>query len=325
MTNRTNTGMGLLDQVDYHLTHPLKLDSRAKHFYPTQASCLDAKGKVQGACLRANAFSFWGVKETNPPSAETMWIFAFGKYIESMMTEWFKQMGIYAGNAIKFFNAELFLSGELDGVNKESPSSPKLYGWENKTSHGAYFVTEQITGRPGKPPKPKSDHIMQVMCYLDNFTELDYFILTYIDRDTMAKAEYKIELAVEGGDTFPKITRSNHEFYIDYDISLASMYDRYIELAKYIKKDVLPPVDYRPIMTQKEMDKALENGEIYKTQYKKYTEGKILTGDWRCRYCNHRSLCRTLDRKKIKDFRERYEAGEFTAAAIGEPGATDID
>src|SRR5690242_18355382 len=125
--------LGLLARVDHHITHPIRIDSRAKHFYPTSGSCVSNKdSKLRGACHRAVAYEYWNTPVTSSHSPETMYTFELGRQIESMFIEWFKEMGIYAGDHIKFYNADFHVSGELDGVLRESPGSDSLFGWECK-------------------------------------------------------------------------------------------------------------------------------------------------------------------------------------------------
>ncbi|MGI0059600.1 MAG: hypothetical protein ACREBJ_07510, partial [Nitrosotalea sp.] len=186
-----------------------------------------------------------------------------------------------------------------------------IIGVESKSFSGDFARTEIVTGRAGVKPHPKDDHLLQVSLYLDNFVNMPYFNLIYVDRETFDRAEYKIELIEEGGDKFPKITYSDRSSYIDYRISIAGIYDRYKTLMWNIKRDILPASDYRPLMTKAYVDEQFKDGEISKGQYKKFIDGDNLTTDWRCRYCSHVNLCRGIDQKPIKKFNEKYSAGEL--------------
>lgn len=301
--------MGTLEQLDNFLLHsPVEgFDTRAKHFYPTQASCHSASGNVIGACLRANAFEYWGIPKSNPFNIKTLYTFEMGRRIEAMYIDWFKLMGVHVADHVKFFNQDFFISGELDAVIRENRYSDQLIGWECKSGY-SYMVSYQITGlRDGTPPKPKQEHLMQVLLYLEYFPQLPYFILMYTGRDEFDRIEYKIEKVEEHGEVYPKVTYPDRKSYVDYDISLASIHNRYKDLKNYLKKKTLPPRDYNPEMNQGEMQEALEAGKISKTKMKDYKEGKLLTADFVCRYCNFKDLCRGLDKKAIRNYRDEYD------------------
>ncbi|MGI0060527.1 MAG: hypothetical protein ACREBJ_12250, partial [Nitrosotalea sp.] len=112
--------MGLLAQIDYHMEHPINLETRAHHFYPTQASVLDSDGTIIGSCLRANAFEFWGMPK-KPYNARTIWTFSLGKAVEDVLVTNLQEMGLYIARNKKFFNSDFFVSGELDIAVRESP------------------------------------------------------------------------------------------------------------------------------------------------------------------------------------------------------------
>lgn len=306
---------GLLSRIDEHLTNPLNIESRDKHFYPTSASCEGDDGILRGACNRAVAYDYMGVGKSNPYSSDTMYTFGVGKHIELMLVEWFKEMGIFAGHNIKFFNPYYHLSGELDVVLRESPGSDILYGVEIKTSYGDYFKLSTITGRPGVPPAPKDEHIMQVMLYLDNFPSLKYFVLIYIGRDKFDRTEYTIRLKEINGDFYPEIVYPNGSSRIDMNFSLANTYNRYKDLMNHLKKKRLPARDYRPTMTQKEMDEEFAAGRVTKNKMKAFEKGEIKTADWRCRYCSHKDLCRAMPAGTVPNFMERLNSGEWGAPA----------
>lgn len=301
--------MGILEQIDYHLEHPINIETRAKHFYPTSASVIDQKGNIIGACLRANAFEFWSIPK-KPYTARTQWIFAMGKAVEDIIVGKLQEMGLYVARNQKFYNEYFGVSGELDIAVRESPGSDKIVGIECKSSNGPFFTSEVITGRKGEKPHPKVEHVLQVMLYLDSFI-MPYFNLIYVDRGDVNRIEYKIELIEENGDKFPVITYPNRESYTDYRLSMAGVYDRYQTLRWHIKRDILPASDYKPIMTRAEVDKQLENKEISEAKYKKFANGETMTTMFQCQYCNWKDLCRGIDQKPIKKFTEKYKAGEL--------------
>jgi hypothetical protein len=313
MAKRIKSAPGLLQAVDQYLTTSEvgDLDTRAKHFYPTSASCRDTKGELHGACLRAVAYDHYSTGKSNPYSPETMYTFELGRQIESMYIEIFKRMGLFVADHIKFYNPDFHVSGELDVVLREAPGSPIIYGLEVKTSYGDYFKMAQITGRPGVPAAPKEEHVMQVMMYLDNFPKLPYFKLIYLGRDKFDRTEYTIRLVEVNGDKLAEITHLDGHTVVDPGLSIARIYNRYKDLRAYINKKELPPRDYRPTMTLEEMQADLAAGKLTKTKMKSFEKGEIKTADWRCRYCNHKSLCRVMPEEKVENFMDRFKVGEW--------------
>lgn len=303
--------LGILAKIDEHITNPLNIESRAKHFYPTGASCVGKDGVLRGSCLRALAYDYLDIPRSGSYSPETMYTFGVGKHIELMIVEWLKEMGLFVGHNIRFYNSDFHVSGELDVVLRESFDSDSLYGLEVKSFYGPYALMECVTGRAGHPPKPKDEHILQVLLYLDNFPSLKYFELIYVGRDKFDRAEYFIRLKEIDGDMYPEITRADGSSYVDMNISTAGTYNRFKDLANYLKAKQLPPRDYRPVMTEEEMQKELEAGNITKNKMKSFKEGKVLTADWRCGYCSHKTLCRNMPAEAVDNFQTRYQAGEF--------------
>ena len=151
-----------------------------------------------------------------------------------------------------------------------------------KTSHGNYYKTEVVTGRAGSPPKPKEEHILQVMAYLDNFNTLPYFKLIYVGRDEFDRTEYTVRLVDVDGDKYPEISYPDGKSYVEMNLSLSRMYNRYKDAIAFAKKGDLPKCDYTPIMTQAIVDAKLKSGEISKAKAKKFSDGETLTTDWRC-------------------------------------------
>jgi radical SAM protein with 4Fe4S-binding SPASM domain len=314
--------MGLLGQIDKHLTNnpANKLASRAKHFYPTSASCLTKSGKVQGTCLRQVVFGYWGVPKTNFPKAEMYYTWGVGKHIEMMWMEWLKEMGLYVASNVKFYIQDFNVSGEIDAIVRETPGSDVLIGAEMKTSYAGksgFFTRKVITGTKDCPPKPKIENLLQVCLYLDTFKELPYWVLIYAARDNWDRTEYTIRLVDVDGDRCPEIMNSWGHSYIDYDVSMARIYNRYIDAKNYIRKGFLPPCDFKPLMTRDEILESIDNGDAYKSSLKNFDEGLSLTSDFHCNYCDYRDICRGIGCEAKENFKQRFENKEFETYKYG--------
>ncbi len=311
MTIKRIAPLGLLAQIDKHITTPLGLESREHHLYPSGASCRDTKGELHGACARAIGYEYMDVPKTNPFKAETIYTFEMGNMIEAMYIEWFKQMGMFVSTQTRFYNDEFKISGKLDIILRETPGSDTLIGCEIKSSYSGYFTTAVITGRPGMPPKPKEENLFQVMLYLDAFPTLKYFTLLYLARDKFERTEYKIRLKTIDGDQYPEIKRADGSIYVDMEFSMSRVWDRYKEIMANLKRGILPPRDYRPTMTREEMVADFEAGKIGKAKLAKFDKGELLTADWRCAYCSFKNICRNMQPGPVESFKARYNSGEF--------------
>jgi len=271
-------------------------------FYPSSASVEyedgDGVRKVSGACLRQQFYAHCGVERTEPMGEEILAKLELGNWCHEMIVEMVKRSGNWLGDEVRMFIGEpVPVSGRADLFVKD-PRDGSPVGCEIKSVGGYYGVKATINGTKAEPPRPKEDHILQCLPYLDFYGKygLTRWILLYIDRDSGAMAEYVLMLEPDGsvnvqGADFAEIHRH---------LSIPNIKDRWMRLREYIDNGELPPRDYTNQWTNKEILSKKANGELTKTDEKavdaKLKSGKtdeplLKKGDWRCAYCDWQTKC----------------------------------
>lgn len=288
--------MDAVGMVNKYLTTPhLFADRKRNAFYPSEASVISRiSGYVLGKCRRAVYYSWKDVPKTNEIDARGMWTMNFGKQIELMYTGYFKELGIWAGNNMKYHDKARNISGETDIFLFDKK---KIVGVEIKTAYG-YGFQKNVKNFP------KPDNLMQVMLYLDYFGthhDITTFILLYHSRDTMENLQYTITLMkepIEGTDEVQTFACVNGTPYREF--SLEDMYMRYGELGMFLINEELPPKDYTYCYSMEESEDRFNKGVISKTALANAKSGKKTDSDWRCLYCSHLDHCWATKRAEVK-------------------------
>lgn len=269
----------LIDDINKYICNPHVIDTRGRFaHYPSEASAVSRlSGEVLGKCHRAVYYSWKKVEKTNPIDARGMWTFAFGSAIEKIYTEHTKQLGIWAGNNVKFYNMQRNVSGEADIFVFKPDRS--LKGVEIKTAYGYGFQKKVKFA-------PKPENVMQVMLYMDYF-KIPEWTLIYHSRDTQENVEYTITLQEENGLTYPVVNFA----LIMREFTLEDIYARYLVLGDYVVKGELPPNDFVYGYTSDKTEERFANGIISKTKFNDVSKGKVTDSDWQCLYCSYLDEC----------------------------------
>lgn len=242
---------------------------------PSSASIETATG-VQGACLRQ---LWWRAKkepETNPMELTGMLQAGFGDAIHTFILgklKRSKQIQITAETGGRTYVDDLTkeISYRLDGlVTYEGAQG----GFELKTTQGM-----ALTGKGWgiKDSGPKTDHLLQVICYFKVNPALKWFSLVYVARDSGYRLEFHI---IRNGDKFFVDGR-------DCGLTFANIAKRWKELEGFIERNELPPRDYKVWLNPK--------GEI---QDIKQVRGEKYKSDFRCLYCSFKNKCWTAEDAK---------------------------
>jgi hypothetical protein len=238
-----------------------------------------------GKCMRASYWAHRSVKPTNPMNARGRRITSIGKLMEQWEVERYKEMGIWRGNNVKFIDPENNLSGEVDAFVWDK-SRKEIVGVEIKTGYGYQFQT-QVIGKPGRKGKPKLDHLMQVMIYMNFFKEVvKIFKMVYIDRGNASRAEFNITLDHHTGgalvDGRPFAT----------DITLPAILHRYNGLQEHVNEGTVPRRDYQLQYTDERIQFLYDSNRLTKAETKEFEKSqKISIGDWQCSYCDYKDYC----------------------------------
>lgn len=289
--------LDLVKLTEDHITRNRIYLPRGRHYYPSEASVsfIDNHNihRVIGGCMRKSFFRITGHEATGETSAYSEWIFLQGRGIENIVTEQWKQMGIWVDNSIRFYNEEYNISGELDVVIQD-PNTKELIIVEVKSFHN-YQAQKEICGSYNQAPKPKDGHLLQLLVYLYLFKDkFSYGKLFYKARDSDARQEFDIE--------FKQIqenrTRVMVNGVIDYRFFVEDIFNRYKLLDDYAKKMEVPPNDFEYVWSNEKIEKLYALGEISKSKYTDWQnkkKGKERIGDWCCNptYCPYSKVCWT--------------------------------
>ena len=288
--------MELIKSVDTFIETPAPIDPPRHHrgFHPSSASCpvkneYDEEITV-GKCMRASYWSSKSVKQSNPMNARGKRITSVGKMVERWEVDRYKEMGIWRGNNVRFYDVNNLISGEVDafvfdkGVNG-------IIGVEIKTGYGYQFQKEVI-GRPDRKGKPKLDHLMQVMIYMNFFRNISLFKMVYIDRGNAARAEFNITIDKTSGGAKVDGKKFANE------LTIPAIIHRYEKLGEYLKDGVIPPRDYQLQYSDDKLQFLYDSNRLNKGAKKEFEKNKTLEmGDWRCSYCEYKDYCWKGDEK----------------------------
>ena len=267
----------------------------AHNYWPSEASIvlLDKLGNpfVQGKCLRACFYGINQYKVTNHMTPNQMRKIETGRIIEQQEHEYARAAGILVGHNIKNKKqyGPIWISSEIDALYKDDESDVII---DIKSYYG-YLAKKDLEGNMRKIGRPKLDHVLQMMLYLDIFDSVPYAKLRYIDRGDMNIVEHRVELKpyrVKQNNQYveDKITAINGES--DMNISISRIMERYGRLDQYVESTTLPPRDYLPVYSANHIKYLDQLGKLSKTAKARAKSGQPLC-DWRCSYCTFRNQC----------------------------------
>ena len=285
--------------IDKHITRERIEKTSHPHLYPSESSVIDSDGNVHGACLRSVYYRLTHVIKTNPPSARSEYIFAYGNMIEAYLIEQVKQMGLWYDDHIKWYNPEYQVSGEVDLVMRHPQEPDMLVGCEIKSFYG-YNATKEIMGTRKERGFPKMDQLLQTFNYVDWFKEsFQGFKMIYLARDeTKNRKQFDIHFhrqvnQVGGQDQTLVYPMVNGQVFPKF--TLNGIYDRYQQIWDYYSQKEVPPRDYKLYYSPEEMEERIALGLVAKTNLegfrRKPSDLKFRKAGWRCSYCDYRWHC----------------------------------
>lgn len=343
--NKEILGINLLEIVKGEICrsrHPRA--RRLPTFYPSSASIQLPDGRVEGGCWRSDFYRIKGVEVTNPPEFYLSMIHKLGKAVENTVVEAMLQAGVFESAGVKFYDPVINVSGELDIVGRFRRNGlMRYFGVEVKSVYGN-GATETITGRSraykGQAafrPRPKTQNLLQVMTYLDQFSQekgpnfyLEGFKLLYIPRDKPVDGrEYtvflvrKTDLTAEQLAEFGPLMKDNERYafistpdypdYIETGFSLEDMYSRWNKQLEMMKNDIAPERPYKKVYSKEEVEYLYSIDELSKTAYEDWQKGKSKPGHYLCQtYCEFRDFCYK------RDGSPRKEADELARGVLNE-------
>ncbi len=265
------------------------------NYWPSEASIVlpDKLGNpfVHGKCMRA---CFYGIKQykiTNHMTPNQMRKIETGRIIEQQEHEYARDAGILVDHNIKKKKqyGTIWISSEIDALYKDDENDIII---DIKSYYG-YLAKRDLEGNMRNIGRPKLDHVLQLMLYLDIFDNVPYSKLRYIDRGDMNIVEHRVELKpyrIKQGDQYIEDNIAVINGESDINISVSRIIQRYNQLDQYMKSDTLPPRDYRPVYSKDHIKYLDQLGKLSKTAKLRAKSGKSLC-DWRCSYCTFRNQC----------------------------------
>lgn len=285
--------MQILQVVDKYLENPYEIhvDVGKGYHYPSSASCVIKneynEEVVVGKCLRDAYWKAKSVKPSNPMTARGARICAYGKAIERFEIEQYKQIGIWRGNNVKFIDPRYAISGESDCIIFDKDIKG-LRGVEVKSGYDYKFRSE-VLGTPTKTGKPKYEHVLQTMFYIDYFKIP--FNLVYIDRGNAARGEYEITLNSDGT---PNINGQK----LNNGLSIPRCMSRFKQLDEHLTDGTIPRRDFQLKYSKDKLDILNNTRRLRKIQKEEFEKNKDLDlGDWQCSYCDYKDYCWNKDGK----------------------------
>jgi hypothetical protein len=279
--------MKLLELVDKYLENPydVHMQIHKGYHHPSSSSCKIkneyGEEAIVGGCLRKIYWEHKGVKKTNPMTARGARICGVGRMVERFEIEQYKEMGIWRDNNVKFINAKHNISGEADCIVFDKEING-LRGVEIKSGYDYKFRTDVI-GTPTKPGKPKFEHLLQTMIYVDYFKFP--FNIIYIDRGNAARAEYEILLNDDGTPNINGKKLSN-------GISMPGCLARFKELEDNLKDSTLPRRDFQIKYSKDRLKVLRDSYRLSKKDREEFDKsGNVDCGDWQCSYCDYKDYC----------------------------------
>jgi hypothetical protein len=285
--------MNLIEMVDKHLENPYNVhaETHRGYFHPSQASCSIkneyGENTIIGSCLRAVYWSHKGISKTNPMTARSARICGYGKNVERFEVEQYKEMGIWRGNNVKFFYPKYNISGEADCIVWDEKAKA-LHGVELKSGYD-YKFRSQVLGTPTRPGKPKFEHLLQTMIYVDYFKFP--FTIVYIDRGNAARGQYEITLNSDGTPNINNKKLSN-------GISIPRAMSRFKELSDLLNDGTVPKRDFQLKYSKEKLDMLNESNRLNKKNSEEFEKNNdVDVGDWQCSYCDYKDYCWNGDGK----------------------------
>jgi len=281
--------------IDEYLQTPDESERRKREphrYWPSQASIAIQSQyggeQIIGKCHRAMYYNLTDVPETNPIDARGRRILSIGKMIEQQEIEWAESADIHMSHNVKFEHTidHMTISGEVDAFYKD-PKTNETIGIEYKTGYG-YLFHAQVFGNTRRKGFPKAEHLLQVMLYLDHYTDVPYFIIIYIDRGDMTKMEHVVSLSKGDSpeDRFAIINGLASRKY-----TMNQIYTRYRRLDNHVSNNILPPRDFELAYSKTKTEAMWLNKDLSKKKYEDFKKKNIYPGDWQCRYCPYLHVC----------------------------------
>lgn len=265
-----------------------------KSHYPSQASVETPQGII-GKCLRAQWYSWRGVKRTNPIPVSNIWKMRIGDSIHAQIAHWLRELEFQVQEEYPFTfehpNLQHPIRGRLDDVIV-FPEVNEFYSVECKTSWSKFFTNP----KDGVAKKgPRLADLLQVLVYLSGVKDLKGCYMLYVARDNGQRFQFYAELIEDSLGKHIKVgDRLIRDFTFDDVIY------RWAKLENFLTTEIMPPADYAFRYSPEKQDTLY--GEYLKETKAKNPQSlnvwaKAHTEDWHCAYCEFWDKCKAEEGK----------------------------
>lgn len=291
----------LIELENQFVVRPDELSIQRPGLWPSEASVMyeiDGTPICRGKCMRAVFYRAMGVPEDDGKGGQStnlMMKAHLGRAAEGQTTNRWKEMGIWAGNSIKFYNRQYVVSGELDTILNLDGKKILV---EQKSFYG-FNASREICGakRPPIPGCPKWGHFLQSCVYADEYQDkVDECRLYYLERGDGHRVEFLVGVdRATGRPYWQQIPGPYWNMYSDKRVlapfTMDDIYARFKQLIKYIRLEQVPPRDFKHTWDKATIQWMYDHDEISQSKYKDYMSGKKQAGNWECAYCSRASKC----------------------------------
>jgi hypothetical protein len=245
--------------------------TRPNHIHwPSEASIV-LDGNTIGSCHREKYLMRKGYTPDKEISVENLRKMKVGKSIEQTEIELAKEAGIWLADDVsfKFSDGDITVSGKLDAIYKDSAGNSVCV--EYKTSAGWDFI-KRVYGGTGTNSKnyavPRMEHVLQTILYLHALPDLKYGIIFYLNRESMATIEHRVEL----------------------------MGDHILINKKKVPVNIaMPPMDYTPTYREEDIDILYADKVISKFEYERWQSTGEVPGEKQCSWCMYSDTCKGIN------------------------------
>ena len=205
-------------------------------------------------------------------------------------------MGIWVANNLKFYDEQRNISGEIDCLVRDKETEETCI-IEIKTFWN-YQAKARLIGNRNHSPAPIRKHLMQVMIYLDQLSNIsNEAIILYFARDSGDRTQFRVKLVKEGNSTYPEVDGT-----IDRSHSLEDIYSRFHELQSAHITNLVPDRDFELEYSPEKIERLAAEKVISKTAYEKWKTNGERIGDSECSWCQFRDHCWQLGSEDVVIF-----------------------
>lgn len=235
--------------------------------YPSSAGFRYSDGSLVGPDILSQYLKFKGIRPSNPPDGPSLMRMKIGDGAHEAVAKVLAKAGIKSVSEVAFKcpipGLRLPISGRVDSLAELKDGELEVIEVKSAQESGMFGKGWGIRDKG-----PKEDHILQVICYLNNVPGVKRGRFLYVARDTGSMLEFVIE---KSGDSYSINGKPVRE------LSWSGIVKRWGEIEAAVDLNQPPPPDYRAWLNK--------NGDIMSV---KTIKGLSYKTPWRIEYDSYR-------------------------------------